>query len=90
MKAHWVKSTVQCGGTLEGLRLNVNPKKSKAIIIGYSRLVSKINTEDLNKINIEEIEVPFVDKVKGITINVSHGNLKWKRHVERSSEPSIK
>ena len=57
--------------------------------IGYSRLVSKINTEDLNKINIEEIEISFVDKVKslGITIDLhaathththTHGNIKWK------------
>ena len=51
-------------GRLKALGLKVNPKKSLAIIIGYSRLVSKINTEDLIKINIEEIEVPFVDKLK--------------------------
>ena len=48
-------------GRLKALGLKVNPKKSQAIIIGYSRLVSKINTEDLNKINIRGIEVPFVE-----------------------------
>ena len=73
MKAQWMKSTssisaltlsvISVVGCLKAIGLKVNPKKSQAIIIGYSRLVSKINTEDLNKINIEEIEVPFVDKV---------------------------
>ena len=41
-----------------------------SIIIGYSRLVNKINTQDLNKINIEEIEIPFVDQVKSLRITI--------------------
>ena len=36
--------------------------------MGYSRFINQINPQDLNKLDIEEVEIPFVDKVESLRI----------------------
>jgi hypothetical protein len=60
--------------------LKINPSKTQAIIFGYSRLLSQINFSMLPQLQVENVPIVYVKKIKylGITLNE---RLQWNDHV---------
>ncbi|CAG9094385.1 unnamed protein product [Plutella xylostella] len=56
--------------------LTVNPKKTQVILVGSSRLKSKIDWLQLPPITFDGVNIPFADKVKNLGILIDT-NLTW-------------
>lgn len=56
--------------------LVVNPRKSVSMIIGHSRLLAKISIDDVPKINVNDTQLEYKEKLKCLGITLQN-NLSW-------------
>ena len=64
--------------------LNVNPQKTQAIIIGSSRIRSRIDFELLPTIIFDGVQVPLSETVRNLGV-LFDGTMSWKPHVAEVS-----
>lgn len=64
--------------------LSMNPKKTQAIIIGSSRMISKINWSGLPQVVFDDIPISFNDSVKNLGV-IMDKNMSWDPHLAELS-----
>ena len=60
--------------------LKINSNKTKAMIIGHSRVISRLNTNNLPKIEVQGISIPYSTTAKNLGVIFSD-TLSWKHHI---------